>query len=316
MTPLRPSRRSAAAPLAEHAEPAKRGERKLHPFLAVLLSFVFILVGIVFAETMPGVLSPLLDSLRNELTKVPAVSSAIRKIVELWLLNVPILLILWGWLSRIERRPFHSLGFGRSKLLLRYGEGGALGFAMLSAAAGLLALAGAAWFEPASGQTEGLAAIGGVLLVCTGWALQAAAEETLFRGWLLQTIQARSGARIGIAVSSLCFAAVHSLNNGFSLLVFINLTLFGIFLALYRLAEGSLWGVCAWHAAWNWTLGNFYGADVSGGAPEGGSLLHLALDGPDWLTGGAFGLEGGIGTTAVFAIGIAALLVIRRRRAK
>lgn len=40
-------------------------------------------------------------------------------------------------------------------------------------------------------------------------ALQAGAEEVMFRGWLLPTVAARHGAAIGVAVSTIAFSAVH-----------------------------------------------------------------------------------------------------------
>ena len=42
----------------------------------------------------------------------------------------------------------------------------------------------------------------------------------------------------------------------------INLSLFGAFLALYALAEGGLWGACAWHTCWNWTDGHLFGLPI------------------------------------------------------
>ncbi|WP_341416082.1 hypothetical protein [Paenibacillus filicis] len=43
-------------------------------------------------------------------------------------------------------------------------------------------------------------------------------------------------------------------------------------------------------------------------------MFHFQLAGPDWLTGGAFGLEGSIVTTTVFLIGIGYVSVMLRRR--
>ena len=45
--------------------------------------------------------------------------------------------------------------------------------------------------------------------------------------------------------------------------------------------------------------------------PGGGTLLNLAARGPDWITGGGFGPEGGVVVTAVLLIGVAALLSLR-----
>ena len=63
--------------------------------------------------------------------------------------------------------------------------------------------------------------------------------------------------------------------------------------------------VAALHGAWNFAQGNIVGVAVSG-QNAGGSLLHFqARSGlPDWLSGGAFGLEGNIVTCLVLLVGI------------
>ncbi|MDF2717085.1 MAG: family intrarane metalloprotease [Paenibacillus sp.] len=293
---------------------ANQGKRLTHPIAAVLISFAIVFTGIVIVEVISAFVQPILSKLEPFFTDRPAFLSAVGKITILWLLNIPIFLLLWVWLASFERRPFRSLGFRSDGLLSSYLLGAGLGLLMLGASVGLALLCGVARFLPVSGPMEGIPALGGIFLVVFGWMVQAAAEETLYRGWLLQAIGVRSNVLLAVLLSSLCFATVHSLNNGFTPLVLCNLILFGIFLSLYRIAGASLWSVCAWHAAWNWALGNLAGADVSGGAPEGGRLLHISLSGPEWLTGGAFGLEGSVAVTVVFLIGIVCLSVRLRRK--
>ena len=69
--------------------------------------------------------------------------------------------------------------------------------------------------------------------------------------------------------------------------------------------KDNIWGVAALHGAWNFAQGNLVGVSVSG-QNAGGSLLHFqARSGvPDWLSGGAFGLEGNIVTCVVLLVGI------------
>ncbi len=75
-------------------------------------------------------------------------------------------------------------------------------------------------------------------------------------------------------------------------------------MALYMLKTDNIWGVAALHGAWNFAQGNLVGVAVSG-QNAGGSLLHFqARSGvPDWLSGGAFGLEGNIVTCLVLLVG-------------
>jgi membrane protease YdiL (CAAX protease family) len=138
--------------------------------------------------------------------------------------------------------------------------------------------------------------------------VQGPAEELLFRGWLLPVLGARYRPWIGVLVSSLLFSLAHAGSHGITPLGFLNLFLFGTFAAVYALAEGGLWGIGAWHAVWNWSMGDLLGFP-NDGAPHLGLLSSVRANGPDIISGGAFGLEGGLACTAVFlvAIGIIAL---------
>lgn len=293
---------------------ARNAKRPTHPIAAVLLSFVFIVICILIAETVSAVIKPALLDMEEFLAHRPAIYSAFSKLLILWVMNVPIFFFIWCWLTVFERRPFRTLGFAGKGGFSGYLTGLVIGLLMMSAMIGLTVVTNVGSFVPVSGPMEGMPALGGIILVWFGWMVQASAEETLYRGWMLQSIGIRSNPWTGVVVSSVCFAAVHSLNNGFSPLVLCNLVLFGLFLALYRIADGSLWGVCAWHTIWNWALGNLYGADVSGSPPQGGRLFHITIAGPDWLTGGPFGLEGSVLTTVIFIFGIACVSVWLRQK--
>jgi hypothetical protein len=70
-----------------------------------------------------------------------------------------------------------------------------------------------------------------------------------------------------------------------------------------------LWLAIGIHAAWNFTQGWVFSAPVSGGeAPLG--LLITRREGPDWLTGGDFGLEASV--VAMIVATIAGVLMLRR----
>ena len=95
----------------------------------------------------------------------------------------------------------------------------------------------------------------------------------------------------------------HALNPNLSLIALLNLFLFGLFAALYTLYEGGLWGVFSIHAVWNWAQGNIFGFEVSGQLAPGGTMFNLMETGPDVITGGPFGPEGGLAVTIVLLVG-------------
>ena len=295
-------------------ELARQGKRLTHILLlvplAVILTFlaqfgsipVLVAVVILYGSSGPGL--PL-----DKMTATEAGFWMAAFLISAFGL-VYVFVGLWAWL--FEKRPFWTLGYERQGAFGKYGRGFLLGALMFAAAVGILMAAGAMVPEDGDPAKQGIAAIPGVLIIVLGWIVQGGAEEILTRGWMLPVIGARYRPWIGIAVSSLFFAALHGLNNGLSVLALINLALFGLFAALYALREGSLWGISALHSAWNWVQGNFFGLDVSG-MQAGGSLWNLKTQGPDWLTGGAFGPEGGAAVSTVLVIGIVLLLVWRRR---
>jgi membrane protease YdiL (CAAX protease family) len=145
--------------------------------------------------------------------------------------------------------------------------------------------------------------------------VQGPAEEVLFRGWLLPVIGARYRPWIGVLVSSAVFSLAHATSSGITLLAFLNLLLFGIFAAVYALAEGGLWGICVWHAVWNWAQGDLLGFALDG-TLHSGLLTSIRATGLDLITGGAFGLEGGLAATAVLVIAIGTIATLSGRRAR
>lgn len=216
------------------------------------------------------------------------------------------------WVRYFEGRPFRTLGYEARSALVRYAGGFAAGVLMFLGAAFLLWALGALVPEQGDPSRQGLAALAGVLIVLPGWIVQGGAEEVVMRGWVLPVLGARYRPWVGIAVSSLMFAVMHGLNNSINLLALFNLALFGVFTALYVLREGSLWGVSALHSAWNWVQGNVLGFDVSGLDAGGITLWNFTHTGPDWITGGGFGPEGGIAVTVMLLIGIAVVILWKR----
>lgn len=141
----------------------------------------------------------------------------------------------------------------------------------------------------------------------------ALAEEALFRGYPLQTFVRAQLAWLGVLLTSVPFAAAH-LNNPNVVQPFasINTALAGILFAVAYLHTRSLWFPLGIHWSWNWALGSLFGLPVSGIteiAPH--PLLHGEDLGPGWLTGGSYGIEGGLACTVTLIV--ATLLIWRTR---
>lgn len=132
----------------------------------------------------------------------------------------------------------------------------------------------------------------------------ALAEEALFRGYPLQTLTRAKLAWLAVLLTSVPFAAVHLKNpNVAAGFTFINTALAGVWFAVAYLRTRSLWFPLGIHWAWNWALGSLFGLPVSGItnlAPH--PLLHGTDLGPAWLTGGSYGIEGGLACTITLVV--------------
>jgi CAAX protease family protein len=134
--------------------------------------------------------------------------------------------------------------------------------------------------------------------------LAALAEEALFRGYPLQTLTRANLAWLGVFLTSVPFAAVHLKNpNVAAGFTFINTALAGVWLAVAYLRTRTLWFPLGVHWAWNWALGSLFGLPVSGITDLAPYPLLRGTDlGPAWLTGGTYGLEGGVACTITLVI--------------
>ena len=234
----------------------------------------------------------------------------------------PTFFFLWVWLRFFEGRPLSTIGFfggGRRTIVRKVLFGSLLALAMLAGATAFNAALGGVVLERDGAGLVGFEALGGVIFLALGWAVQGSAEEVAFRGWVLQTLGTHLGVTAGVLLSSVAFAAMHLLRaSGWTAYYLAAVPLFGRFCALYALYEGSLWGVCAFHATYNWGLTHLLGLDDGGQrAVAGGTLVDLrnaAVPLPEALPGepAAANLAG----IAVHFLAIAAVLVLARRRAK
>lgn len=119
-------------------------------------------------------------------------------------------------------------------------------------------------------------------------------EELLFRGVLFRSIETWFGSWAGLVVSSLVFGLTHLINPEATLegALFIAVEA-GILLAAAYMLTRRLWLSIGFHVAWNYTQSAIFSSIVSGNEPSQG-LIRSTVQGPDYLTGGNFGVESSI----------------------
>jgi membrane protease YdiL (CAAX protease family) len=207
------------------------------------------------------------------------------------------------------------------------------GLALLLVGAVFLAELAAGWVTVRGIGAGALAA----LTVGLGRAVGVAVvEETIFRGALLSYLERPLGRVGAAAASSVVFALVHAWNANATPLAIANLVVAGaLFATAYLVARGFAvpfaaeeakargLGQLAYvigrglplpvglHAGWNFFEGSVFGFPVSGSPRD--SVLEVTVGGPELLTGGAFGPEGGLlGLGATVLVGLV-LWALRER---
>ncbi len=180
---------------------------------------------------------------------------------------------------------------------------------LVSACAGLVMAAGAIGISIVGGASVRLtgevpsAYVMHAWTVSVGLGVAALAGELVFRGFPLGRLAEVLGRGRAVVVLAVLFAAAHAVNPQVSLLGLVNIALAALVMSAAFFGRGGLpaaWGV---HLGWNAGLG--VGVD----APVSGLGLNLPLveyraGGPEWITGGLFGPEGGLAATVTFGVAL------------
>ncbi|ALS96910.1 CPBP family intramembrane glutamic endopeptidase [Lacimicrobium alkaliphilum] len=220
------------------------------------------------------------------------------------------LLILALWLRFGEKRVLASIGMLRSSAAKLFACGLGLGAGMASVSVLGIGLAGGYEIE----TTQDFAAVSylPILLLALGFIVQSGVEEILFRGWMLSRLTERYSLWVGVLGNSTLFMLMHldiAGEEAFHLgdfAIFVTMTMaFSIFLSFLVIRQQSIWGACAWHAAWNWSFITWFGLPTTGIVLDITPLwvdLIMTDNAPNWLTGGSAGPENSVITTIVLVL--------------
>lgn len=267
--------------------PPRRRERFLaHPLVRTVLALLCVLVPM---ATVLGL---------SELVPKPLRAG--------WQLPLAACAIVAGYslyVRKVERRQVAELslpGAGRE-----LGKGLGLG-ALLVVACTLIMFAANVY------TFTGLAQPGVLLKPLPEQVMVAFFEEILFRAIVFRLLEKSWGTTIALAVSTLVFILAHLPNEGFSVLAAVITGIASAALAGAWLVTRRLWLPIGMHFAWNYLFDAFLSVPVSGHPARG--WVQVQASGPEWLSGGAYGIEGSVVTLVVWGIAALALTTVARRR--
>lgn len=229
-------------------------------------------------------------------------------------LTTALLIAGYWWMStRLDRARVEPLAYQGLSTDVAWRRQSVVGFAygalLVSLAVAIMAVAGDVSFSlQFSARTLGMAAA--QLLI---FALAAMLEEVAFRGYPFHRLVEGTGPVGAILIANILFGALHMGNPNFTGFAMFNTFFVGVPFAIAYLLTRALWLPWGFHWGWNFTLGVLYGLPVSGVDFSG--PIKGSASGPDWLTGGQYGIEAGASGTAVILVGLAGIFWVARHPA-
>lgn len=289
-------------------EPRLRAGWRLLIHSLALLGLLFgVGVVVVFAGLMLGIVDFNFDPMA-------IIESPLLSTLAILLTVVLVTLVTWAARRFLDCRSFASLGLALERrtlpdLLFGFGLGGLLMGLIYAfeSAMGWLAFEGWGWEMSGGWLIKALAAF--LLYVGVGYY-----EELLSRGYHLQNLAAGLNLPLGLFLSAVIFSALHLFNPpGPSISSVLGLLAAGYFLAYGWVRTRQLWISIGLHTGWNFFQGTFFGFAVSG--MGGFHLIEQTVDGPELITGGAFGPEAGLASLAAMVLGAGCIWLYTRNRA-
>jgi membrane protease YdiL (CAAX protease family) len=279
-----------ASPASSNAtsKPPRWRRILLHPGSLLAIGFIWLAL----AEVAPLALSERLLGRDAD----HHIHAPVQILVALWLI------VAWKlykhWVERSADTELPLAGAAREWL-----AGLAFGVLLFSVMTGMVALLGGL-------RVMGLGGFDHLAAMVAMAAISGVGEELLFRGVILRQLEKMVGTWGALALTSAFFGAAHLANPGATWFAALAIALeAGVLLGAAYLLTRRLWLAMGIHSGWNFTQGWIFSVPVSGGtAPEG--LLLTERHGPEWLTGGAFGLEASV--VAMVVATFAGVMLLRR----
>ena len=215
-----------------------------------------------------------------------------------WISLGSVLIATWMMLRWVDKLPWREVGLdppaAAPPILIK---GAALGGLTIGAASLLLLATHMLRIDPTTpGNWWGQAGNSTVLLLPAAFF-----EELFIRGYVFAILRRAAGWKMALIITSIVFGLLHVTNPGADSESILAVIVAGFFLGVVFLATRSLYAAGAAHFAWNWVMSGALHIAVSG-IPSNDPDYRVVDSGPDWLTGGPWGPEGGLAAVAAMFV--------------
>lgn len=252
-------------------------ERGLRAPWRILFFIVVLFVALVLAAS--------LESAADEI----AAQRGYRLLVSEWGVAIGALAATWIVLRFVDGKSWRFVGLDReaaAPATITFGS--ALGFLAIAVPSAILLLTNQLdKVQAPPGSSLAAAAISFANLLPAAFG-----EELLLRGYIFAVLREALGSRWTLISTSVVFGLLHMANPGADAQSVVIVMFAGFFLGSIFLATKSLYAATAAHFVWNWFMAAGLHTPVSG-IPVSSPDYRVIDSGPDWLTGGAWGPEGG-----------------------
>ena len=196
---------------------------------------------------------------------------------------VGVLLLLWIFMTFVDKEPFIKLGFSLKGKVNDIILGMTLGLLLMAVGYTILILLGEIKFIEFNYNLKN------IILLFILFIAVSIAEETYVRGYVLKNLLQSFNPIISLIISSAIFSLLHFFNPNVNYIALTELFIAGILLGISYVYTKNLWFPIALHLSWNF-FQVMFGFNVSG--MDTYSLIEFEIIENNNINGGDFGFEG------------------------
>ena len=196
---------------------------------------------------------------------------------------VGVLLLLWIFMTFVDKEPFIKLGFSLKGKVNDIILGMTLGLLLMAVGYTILILLGEIKFIEFNYNLKN------IILLFILFIAVSIAEETYVRGYVLKNLLQSFNPIISLIISSAIFSLLHFFNPNVNYIALTELFIAGILLGISYVYTKNLWFPIALHLSWNF-FQVMFGFNVSG--MDTYSLIEFEIIENNNMNGGDFGFEG------------------------